>query len=148
MKSFVRSISIAAGVLLLAGVQPASAQVIGQIEFTTTFPFTVGYASVPAGSYTISPDSDSPSVLQLNGAHVGVLFMTDNKETSKPAAKTEIVFQRYGGDYVLKDVFVEGSSIGAEAVAAEAEKHLAKRGNAGGEQRVAARRKSTSSTDR
>jgi hypothetical protein len=148
MKSLVRSMSIAAGVLLLAGAQPASAQVIGQIEFTTTFPFAVGYASVPAGSYTISADSDSPGVLQLNGANVGVLFMTENKGTSQPAAKTEIVFQRYGGAYVLKDVFVEGSSTGAEAVAAEAEKHVAKSGNANGEQRVAARRKATTSTGR
>ena len=148
MKSFVRSMSIAAGFLLLAGVQQAGAQVIDQVEFTTTFPFTVGYAHVPAGTYTIRPDSDTTGILELSGAHVGVLFATDNKEAPKPSAKSEIVFQRYGNGYVLKDVFIEGSTTGAEARTAEGEQHLAKGGPHKGEQRVAARRKSAAATDR
>src|SRR5207248_1807133 len=56
MKSFVRSIGMAAGLLLLAGVPQARAQVTGSIQFTTTFPFAVGYATVPAGTYTLRPD--------------------------------------------------------------------------------------------
>jgi hypothetical protein len=145
MKLFVRSMGLAAGFLLLAGVQQARAQITDQVEFTTTFPFTVGYANVPAGTYSIRPDSDTTGILELSGAHVGVLFLTDAKETSRPSAKTEIVFQRYGEGYVLKDIFVEGSTTGAEALAAEAEKHLAKHGQSKGEHRVAARKKATTS---
>jgi hypothetical protein len=140
MKSFVRSIGIAAGLLLIAGVPQASAQVTGSIQFTTTFPFAVGYATVPAGTYTVRPDDDDQSILWLTGDHVGVLFLTDNIEAGQTPAKSEIVFNRYGNDYVLKDIFMEGSGTGAEAMPAEAERHAAKHGDAKGDYRVAALR--------
>ena len=76
MKACVRVIGVAAAFLLFAGVQPAGAQVIGAVEFTTTFPFAVGNANVPAGTYTIRPDDDAPAVLILTGAHVGVVSAT------------------------------------------------------------------------
>jgi hypothetical protein len=57
MRSSFRSIGIAAGILVVAGVQNASAQITDPVEFTTSFPFTVGYATVPAGRYTIRPDT-------------------------------------------------------------------------------------------
>jgi hypothetical protein len=140
MKSFVRSIGVAAGLLLLIGVRQAGAQVTDAIEFTTTFPFAVGYANVPAGTYTIRPDDDDPGILRLTGTHVAVLFLTDSIESRQPPAKTEVVFKRYGDGYVLKDVWEEGSNTGAEAIAAEAEKHVAKTGAAKSDYRVAALR--------
>jgi hypothetical protein len=139
MKSSVRSMAIAAFVLL-AGVHQASAQVTGSIEFTTTFPFSVGYGNVPAGTYTIRPDDDDPSILMLAGGRVGVLFLTESVEAREMPAKSEIVFKRYGDGYVLKDVWMQGSNTGAEAIVAEAEKHVAKRGEAKSDYRVAALR--------
>jgi hypothetical protein len=147
MKSFVRSIGITAGLLLLAGVHQASAQVSGSIEFTTTFPFAVGSANVPAGTYTIRPDDDDPAILRLSGGQVAVLFATDNISTRQIPAKTEIVFKRYGDSYVLKDVWMEGSDTGAEAKSAEPERHAAARGGANADYRVAALR-TNSSKDR
>jgi hypothetical protein len=140
MKSFVRSIGIAAGLLLLAGVSPARAQVTDSIQFTTTFPFAIGYANVPAGTYTIRPDEDDPVILRLTGTDVAVLFLTDNVEARQIPSTTEVVFKRYGDGYVLKDVWEAGSSTGAEAVTAEAEKHAAKAGAANSDYRVAALR--------
>ena len=144
MRSIVRSIGIAAGLLLLTGVQPARAQVTDAIQFTTTFPFAVGYATVPAGSYTVRPDDDDPSMLVLTGGHVGVLFATDNIQTRQAPSKSEIVFTRFGDSYVLKDIWLDGSNTGAEARAAEAERHAAKHGDAKAEHRVAALRVDTS----
>ena len=69
MTSLVRSIGIAGGILVLAGVQNASAQITNPIEFTTSFAFTVGNATMPAGAYTIRPDDDNPAILQLTGKH-------------------------------------------------------------------------------
>jgi hypothetical protein len=140
MKSFVRCIGIAAALLLLTGVHQASAQVISPIEFTTTFPFAVGYANVPAGTYTIRPDDDDPAILRLTGGQVGVLFLTNNVSTPDAAAKTEVVFKRYGDSYVLKDVWMQGSDTGAEALAVEAERHAVARGAAKADYRVAALR--------
>jgi hypothetical protein len=148
MRSLVRSIVIAGGILVLAGVQNASAQIIDSVDFTTSFPFTVGYATVPAGSYTIRPDEDNPGILYLTGAHESVLFQATSAQARNTPSKTEVVFKRYGNGLVLKDVWVEGSNIGSESVAAEAELHMAKHGDSQGEQRVAARRKSNTSNAR
>ena len=147
MKSLVRCISLAGGILVLAGVQNASAQITDPVEFTTAFPFTVGYATVPAGSYTIRPDSDDPAIFELTGPQGSVLFQTQNAEARETPAKTEIVFKRYGDGYVLKDIWLEGSTSGAEAIVVEGEKHLAKRQSTPTEEHVEARKNAKASTE-
>jgi hypothetical protein len=141
MTTVVRSMALAGGLLVLAGIRSASAQIEYQVEFTTAFPFTVGYATVPAGTYTIKPDDDNPALLQLAGGRVGVYFETNNASAREPVAKTEVVFKRYGDTYVLKNVWVEGSKTGAESVAAEGERHAHKSQASESEERVAARKK-------
>ncbi|HMF61774.1 MAG TPA: hypothetical protein VK595_15445, partial [Vicinamibacterales bacterium] len=108
---------------------------------------TVGYATVPAGSYTIRPDSDDPAIFELTGAHGSVLFQAQNTEARETPAKTEIVFKRYGDGYVLKDIWLEGSTSGAEAIVVEGEKHLAKRQSSPTEEHVAARKNAKASTE-
>ena len=148
MTSLVRSIGIATGILVLAGVHNASAQIVYPVEFTTSFPFTVGNTTVPAGNYTIRPDDDNPAVMELTGMHAAVLFETQNTQARETPSKTEVVFKRYGDGYVLKDIFLEGSNDGAESISVEAERHAAKRHGAEGEQRVAARKKLDTSKHR
>jgi hypothetical protein len=148
MRSLVLSIGIAAGMLVLAGVQNASAQVTDPVEFTTSFPFTVGYATVPAGSYTIRPDDEDPAIFELTGAHTSVLFQAMGAQARETPSKTEVVFKRYGDGYVLKDIWLEGSDSGAETIAVDGERRLAKRHSLEGEERVAARKKSDVSRNR
>jgi hypothetical protein len=141
MTSLIRSVVVAGGFLVLVGVHPASAQITGPVEFTTTFPFTVGNATVPAGSYTIDPDMDNPQILSLTGSDTGVFFQVANIQAPTSPSKTEVVFKRYGQGYVLHNVWVAGSSTGVESTIAEAEKHHAKHGGPTGEARVEARKK-------
>lgn len=145
MKTLIRSFGIAGAILMCAGVQNASAQITDPVEFTTSFPFTVGNATVPAGSYTIEPDVDNPSILQLTGGRTSVLFETNSAQARETPSKTEVVFKRYGDGYVLKDIWMEGESTGAESLTAEAERHVMKHPGRAAEQRVAGRRKSHSS---
>lgn len=140
MTSLARSTAIAAGVLMLGGAHSASAQIVGPVEFTTTFAFTVGNTTVPAGRYTIRPDDDNPQILYLAGAHAAVLFQTENVIARDTPAATEVVFRRYGDGYVLKDVWIEGLQSGAESITAEGEKHVMKRHGPRSDHRVAARR--------
>ena len=141
MTSLVRSIGIAAGILVLAGVQNAVAQITNSVEFTTSFPFTVGNTKVPAGSYTIRPDDDDPNILVLTGARADVLFQTENRAQESIPSKTEVTFNRYGDGYVLKGIQVEGSEIGYLTIPVEGERHATKRGASNGVQRIAARKK-------
>ena len=147
MTSLVRSIGIAGGILMLAGVQNASAQIVNPVEFTTSFPFTVGNTNVPAGSYTIRQDDDNPAILELTGGHTSAV-PEDNTQARETPAKTEVVFKRYGDGYVLKDIWLAGSNDGAETIALEGERHAAKHGGANDEQRVTARKKLDTSKKR
>ena len=134
---------------MLAGVQNAGAQITENgVKFTTSFPFTVGNTRVPAGSYTLRPDDDDPGIFELMGGHTSVLFNTENVQARKTPSKTEVVFQRYGDGYVLKDIWVEGSDTGAEAATAEGERHVKKNHGSGTEHRVAGQKKSDTLTKR
>ena len=144
MRSPVRSIALVVGVLAFAGARNASAQIIDNVDFTTSFAFTVGNATMPAGSYTIKPDDDNPQVLILQGKNVAAMFQVDPAARQTPS-KTEVVFSRYGDTYVLKSIWIEGSDTGAETIPAEGERHAVKAGGTKAEQRIAARRKSASS---
>ena len=100
--------ALATGVLTLGGIQSASAQIDSPLKFTTTFPFTVGQATVPAGTYTIRQDDDNPQMLELTGGRVGVFFET-NKADGRHLAPRARVFKRYGYTYVT-DVWLAGSA--------------------------------------
>jgi hypothetical protein len=126
--------------MTLVAVQVPSAQVTGNVEFTTSFPFVVGNTTVPAGSYTLRADDDNPEIMELRGPQTTVLFEVQPTEALDVAPQTEISFQRYGDTYVLKTVSLEGSAEGAESVTAEAERHQAKNGTPTGEEHIAATR--------
>jgi len=139
MRSPVRSIVVVLGVLSFAGARNASAQIIDNVDFTTSFAFTVGNSTMPAGSYTIRPDDDNPQVLILQGKNAATIFPIDPATAPETPSKTEVVFSRYGNTYVLKNIWIEGMDAGAETIPAEGERHAAK-GGTKTEQRVAARR--------
>jgi len=140
MRSLV--IGIALAVLTFAGVQNASAQIIDTVDFTTSFSFTVGNTTLPAGSYSIRPDDDDPRILELRGKNTSALFQVDLVEGPKIADKTEVVFSRHGNSYVLKNIWVVGSNSGVETTPVEAERHAAKDSGAKSEHRLDAKKKS------
>jgi hypothetical protein len=148
MRSLIRSIGIVVGILTFAGVQNASAQITDAVDFTTSFPFTVGNTMVQAGNYTIRPDDDNPQILELTGKNGSVLFQVDLTQARETPSKTELVFSRFGNSYVLKDIWVEGSDTGVETMPVEGERHAAKASGAKSEQRIAARRKSATAAGR
>jgi hypothetical protein len=148
MKSLIRTLGIAGGVFLIASVQNASAQVTDPVEFTTTFPFTVGYGTVPAGSYTIRPDDDNPDILELQGRGTTVFFQAQNTVAPKASDHTEVVFKRYGDGYILKDIWIAGSDTGVESIAAEGERHAAKKYSSASDERVPARKQTNATASR
>jgi len=139
MTSSFRLNILAAGIVLLAGVHNASAQIENELDFTTSFAFTVGNTTVPAGRYTITPVEDDPWVLELKGGRTSVVFETQRATPNEVPSKDEIVFQRYGDQYVLKNIWTEGSGTGYVTEPAAREAHISRHhGGAQGESRVAA----------
>lgn len=139
MKSSFRLIMLAAGIVLLAGVRDASAQIENRLDFTTSFAFTAGNTTVPAGSYTIAPIEEDPSVLELKDGRTSVLIETQSATPAEVPSKDEIVFQRYGDQYVLTNIWTEGSGTGYVMEPSAREAQISWRhGGAPRESRVAA----------
>jgi hypothetical protein len=145
MKSLVRSIGIGLGVLTLAGAQNASAQIVDPIEFTTSFAFTVGNTTLPAGNYTAKADDDNPQIFELTGKNAVALFAVEQTTSRQVPSMTEVVFNRYGDTYVLKSLWMEGSTSGVTTTAAEGERHAAKAAVTPREQRLVGRKAATTS---
>jgi hypothetical protein len=124
-----RPVVIACALLLLAGIRSACAQNDLFIEFTTTFPFAVGNTTLPAGTYTVRADDEDPQVLEVSGPQAAVFLNTESAQPRQAPSRTELVFDRYGEGYVLKNVWVEGSEIGYRTQPSLREQRLAKNGS-------------------
>jgi hypothetical protein len=142
MKSVSHRVMLFTAVATLSGAALAHAQVTDPVEFTTSFPFTVGNTTMPAGSYEIRRDTDNGTVYRIESQkkHIGTLFEVEGTSMSKAPQKSEVVFKRYGSGYVLKSVWEEGSTEGVQTVMVEAERHHVKNGGTPTEHHVAARK--------
>lgn len=140
MKSAIQKVMLFTAVATVSGAGLAHAQVTDPVEFTTSFPFTVGNTTMPAGSYEIRRDTDNGAVyrIQSNKKHIGTLFEVEGTSVTSPPKQTEVIFKRYGNGYVLKSVWEVGSTEGIETVKMEAERHHMKDGGTPTDHHVAA----------
>jgi hypothetical protein len=117
--------------LMVFGGVVANAQMdsVPQVEVNITFPFMVGDTKLPAGKYVIkTSDDNSPNVLELRSADTktSVIFDTENAQArgDKTANKTELVFDKVGDQYFLRQIWVGGTATGNELTESRMEKRL------------------------
>lgn len=129
-------IAAVAGFAMFASLSSAQAQLVESFKFTTAFPFVLGHEMLPAGAYTITADEDAPTAFcTLRGEGVKMFFAIHSAESVEPASKSEVVFTRFGPEYVLKSVWVQGSVDGIATAVTEPERNHVK---SGGETRIPA----------
>ena len=101
------------GVFALLAGRPAQAQMAEYMTFRTTFPFVVGNATLPAGAYTLRRTEDSQSVYMVSGPRS--VFMVANPTSHPPSidpAKVEVIFQKFGDQCVMSEVWEGHDSTG------------------------------------
>ena len=107
MKSFTRTITAVAGVLLFAaaGVDAQSNDTISHVPFA----FKVGKAELPRDTYRISSMSGHTDVFLISGyRHSAVLMgLPDGREKD---SQPRLVFRRYGDQYFLHEVRLPGNT--------------------------------------
>jgi hypothetical protein len=118
MKTLIRSALLAGGLAVVAGVSPASAQIYEGITFTTTFPFSVGQKTLPAGKYTVRPAQDGDgALLQVQGKDGSALFLGENAGNRRgDPEQTAVIFDRSGDHYTLAEVWDGTDQEGTEAI--------------------------------
>lgn len=113
---------LAAAVLVTATAATANAQVTDRITFRTNFAFVAGNTTLPAGSYTVTPMDDDPSVLELSNGKVSVLLDTQADQPARTPSKTEVTFNKYGNTYVMHEIVDPAAQGGAVILPSHAEK--------------------------
>jgi hypothetical protein len=97
-----------ATVLGLLSLTVAHAQVTAGLHGNIPFGFQVGQTAFPAGEYAVSRDMKSREILQLRSLDrktIAILFSAAPALTSKSVKNTELVFNRYGTTYFLRQVW-------------------------------------------
>jgi len=116
-----RSILAALAVLLMATAAHAQQRTLSA---TVPFNFIVGDRAYPAGDYLFR---NSDSVLKITNTEQAKTEVTLSNacESVTPSADTKLVFDRMGGYYFLRQIWVAGSFTGRELLRSRTEIRLA-----------------------
>jgi hypothetical protein len=111
--------------LLMAG--SAIAQTI-HVRANVPFNFSVGNKTLPAGAYDIKTISSDTKMLllQARDGTSGMIVGSNVAEALEGAEKTKLVFNRYGSQYFLAEIWVGSAALGRQLPKTSREKELAK----------------------
>src|SRR5262245_56313097 len=105
MKRLIQTILATGAVVLIAGASAAQAQVLETIKFSTTFPFTVGNKSLPAGNYTVRPMEGALDVMEISNGTSTTYFAVNPAEPRPLPTKDQVTFTNQGEGYALTRIW-------------------------------------------
>jgi hypothetical protein len=112
--------------LLVAG--SAIAQTI-HVRGDIPFNFVVGSKTYPAGTYeigTIDSTNSKTLLLKSRDASANAMINSNAAESLTPANQTKLVFNRYGNQRFLSQIWVNGETRGHQLPKSSREKEVAK----------------------
>jgi hypothetical protein len=119
--------------LLMLGANSVNAQHLSESKISVTIPFNfaVGETKLPAGEYLLrrvisTSSADQLSIQSADGRvdlHTGI---TRPNRTSEIQKQSKLVFNRYGDQYFLSQVWMAGSDIGRDLFKSRGERILSK----------------------
>lgn len=126
MKRQAVSLVILLSLLLVAG--SAIAQTV-HVRADIPFTFAVGDKTYPAGAYsikTLGQRDDKVLLLRAEDGNANMAIFSNAAENRMPADKTKLVFSRYGKQYFLAQVWLNGETRGHQLPKSNREKEVAK----------------------
>jgi len=102
------------GVALLAAAS-LYAQGSQQLNVQIPFGFHVGDTTLPSGEYTVDTDA-AQGVVRLRSADSksSVMILSNSVETHDTPSQGKLVFNRYGEEYFLSQIWKPGNNLGRE----------------------------------
>ncbi len=128
MKTRVGRLAALALAVLTIGVLAGRAQILNQLDFKMTQPFTVGNATLAAGSYVIRPVSGADQmVVEISAAGGKPTILVEVEQLQPDAVKgSHLVFNKYKNLLALSQVFPGGGQQGYQVLEGHPEKMAAK----------------------
>ena len=99
------------GSILLLMAAMASAQTVQRVTVTVRFPFVAGSHNLPAGDYTIELNHEKDTMILRSEDRSGnnVVMLASNSERAANPGQSYAIFQRYGSQYFLAEVWRQGA---------------------------------------
>src|SRR5215469_13958893 len=120
-----RSVVFALGLLLVVSAAHAQS---GAVSANIPFDFIVGKQVYPAGNYLLRPwgTVHGDILIQNRDESRDSRVLTEDCTKLGEAEKTVLIFHRYGDQYFLEQVWIEGNTIGRQFRKSKIETQLAK----------------------
>ena len=125
MKRQIVSLLSVVGLLLVAAC--ANAQSVN-VKANVPFDFMVGKSTLPAGEYSIrSTSTGASSVLAIRGGKTNEMLASANQaQALNPSPNSRLVFHKYGDQYFLSQIWLQGERAGREFKITRREAEVAK----------------------
>jgi hypothetical protein len=116
----------AAALFVTVGSASLSADSFNPIRANIPFGFMVGSEAFPAGSYSISRVDNVLDALVLRRTDGGknVVFVPIGAYSAKARREDSLVFNRYGDEYFLKEVWTAENPLGRQLIPSHREREL------------------------
>jgi hypothetical protein len=114
------------GLGLLLATASAYAQT-GVVKANVPFNFIVEKTEVPAGQYLIQPIGTAGAAMAIESSDRKLVkvFLPNSCETLKTPENSKLVFHRYGDQYFLAQIWMEGDQRGSELAKSQREREVA-----------------------
>ncbi|PYX85616.1 MAG: hypothetical protein DMG70_02940 [Acidobacteria bacterium] len=128
MKKHLFTLAVVGALLLTVGSAYAGIGSDHMLVANVPFDFTVGATTLPAGQYIVQYIGTSNKTLLIRGSlpNASVIVLATDTEATKAAAQSLLVFHRYGQQYFLSRIVVEGSTRGHQLGRSKREVEMAR----------------------
>jgi len=112
--------------LLIFGSFSMSAQISQPLVAKVPFDFSAGFKSFPAGEYKVLP-GPVKGIVTIGSSDGKITGFVSSLGTISLRAQTHsrLIFNRYGNQYFLSQIWIEGTTSGAELYQTPAEREAA-----------------------
>jgi hypothetical protein len=121
-----------AAMFVLLTVGMAHAQIGGDVlKVQIPFNFNIQTQKFSAGEYTFKPLLQNTMLLRNQAGQTLTSIGTNGVESKEAPSSMKLVFNGYGGQYFLAQIWQEGNSIGREVIKSPVETEMARRDSPG-----------------
>jgi hypothetical protein len=128
MKKQVITIMAVAVFFATLAVTSAQAQNAGNMSVSIPFDFAVAGKTLPAGDYnvrrSIEGNRELTAIRNRDKTEAVYLFQTHPVQTNEVQSESKLVFNKYGNEYFLSQVWISGRTVGQELSKAAKERGL------------------------
>ena len=130
--NLIPKVILLSAIVVLAAVGPTQAQSLGGTRITANIPFdfNISEKKLPAGKYSVGrainqSDDLIVSINDLEGRSKAIR-LSNTVVRSRPTGKALLVFNRYGDQYFLSQVWPAGATMGREFRKSKSEREAQK----------------------